>query len=133
MDNKKRLFQTALKCREFAYAPYSQFKVGAAVLSNEGHFYGGCNVENASYPCGTCAEAGAIAAMVAGGDTRIKEILIVADTQCIIPCGNCMQKIMEFGSDQTVIHCADLQGIRKTFTLNELMPERFKAEDIHAE
>ena len=128
MAVKNEILAVAQKCRLNAYAPYSKFKVGAAVLSANGNIYGGCNVENASYPCGTCAEAGAIAAMVADGECKIAEILIIADCERILPCGNCLQKIAEFGNEQTLIHSADLHGNIRTFTLKQLLPNNFKLE-----
>lgn len=130
MAENSKLYDIALRCRQNAYAPYSKFKVGAAILSKNKQIFGGCNVENASYPCGTCAEAGAISAMIAGGESIIKEILIVADTPRILPCGNCLQKIAEFGNESTLIHSADLSGNIKTFKLTELLPQNFKAKDI---
>ena len=130
MAAKNEILQTAEKYRLNAYAPYSKFKVGAAVLTADGKIFGGCNVENASYPCGTCAEAGAIAAMVAGGEREIAEILIIADTESILPCGNCLQKIAEFGTEKTVIHSADIKGNIKSYTLKQLLPHNFKAGDI---
>ncbi len=130
MNNVQKLYEMALKCRQNAHAPYSQFKVGACVLSINDKFYAGCNVENASYPCGTCAEAGAISAMIADGETQIAQILIVADTKMILPCGNCMQKIAEFANADTLIHSADLQQINRTFSLNEILPKSFQAKDI---
>ena len=130
MAVKNEILQTAERCRLNAYAPYSKFKVGAAVLTAGGKIFGGCNVENASYPCGTCAEAGAIAAMIAGGETEIAEILIIADTESILPCGNCLQKIAEFGTEKTVIHSADIKGNIKSYTLKQLLPHNFKAGDI---
>ena len=130
MAVKNEILQTAEKCRLNAYAPYSKFKVGAAVLTANGKIFGGCNAENASYPCGTCAEAGAIAAMIAGGEREIAEILIIADTESILPCGNCLQKIAEFGTEKTVIHSADMKGNIKSYTLKQLLPHNFKAGDI---
>ncbi len=130
MENTKKLFELALKCRLNAYTPYSHFKVGAAILSKSGKLFGGCNVENASYPCGTCAEAGAISAMIAGGETAISQILIVADTAQILPCGNCMQKILEFGDENTMVLSADLNGKITLFRLYELLPKFFKAGDM---
>ena len=130
MAVNNEVLQTAERCRLNAYAPYSKFKVGAAVLTANGKVFGGCNVENASYPCGTCAEAGAIAAMIAGGEREIAEILIVADTESILPCGNCLQKIAEFGTEKTVIHGADTKGNIKSYTLKQLLPHNFKAGDI---
>ncbi len=124
------LYDVAIKCRKNAYAPYSKFMVGAAVLSSGGKIFGGCNVENASYPCGTCAEAGAISAMVADGERIIKEILVVADTAQILPCGNCLQKIAEFADNTTLVHSADLKGNIKTFKFAELLPQFFSKEDL---
>ena len=130
MENQNKLFTLAQKCRACAYAPYSNFQVGAAILADNGSFYGGCNVENASYPCGTCAEAGAISAMIADGAKHIREILIIADTDCILPCGNCLQKIAEFGDSETLIHSANLNGIVHTFKLNDLLHTHFQAKDM---
>lgn len=130
MENQNKLFALAQKCRANAYAPYSNFQVGAAILADNGSFYGGCNVENASYPCGTCAEAGAISAMIADGAKHIQEILIIADTDCILPCGNCLQKIAEFGNSETLIHSANLNGIVRTFKLNDLLHTHFQAKDM---
>ena len=130
MISAQQLFEQALKVRAQAYAPYSHFAVGAAVLSSGGKIYCGCNVENASYPCGICAEAGAIAAMVAAGERQIAAILVLADSSCILPCGNCLQKIAEFGSKDTVIYSADLKQIVKTQKLGEILPQSFSAGDM---
>jgi cytidine deaminase len=130
-DLEQQLYHTALTARQNAYAPYSKFSVGAAILTDKGQIFAGCNVENASYPCGTCAEAGAISAMITGGERRIKAILILADTACILPCGNCLQKIAEFGSAQTVIYSANLNGIQKTQNLADLLPQNFSVEDMN--
>lgn len=128
---QKQLFTTAFQARKNAYAPYSGFTVGAAVLTVDGEIFAGCNVENAAYPCGTCAEAGAIANMIANGHRHIQAILILADTKCILPCGNCLQKIAEFGNADTLIYCANVTDIVKTCTLAELLPQNFKAKDIN--
>ena len=130
MDYITQLYDLAKQYRERAYAPYSGFRVGAAVRAASNKIYGGCNVENISYPCGTCAEAGAIAAMVAGGDTAIAEILIVADSTDIVPCGNCLQKIAEFGNENTLIRCADLQGNIRTYKSADLLPHNFNAKEV---
>ena len=124
------LYNTATEVRKNAYAPYSKFMVGAAVLSVNDKVFGGCNVENASYPCGTCAEAGAISTMIAAGEKSIKEILIIADCVQILPCGNCLQKIAEFGDDKTLVHSADLNGNIKTYKLSELLPQSFSFKDL---
>lgn len=125
------LFEKAFKARENAYAPYSGFKVGAAVLTKEGHIYVGANAENVSYPCGTCAEAGAIAAMVAAGEYQITDIVVVADSQNLItPCGACLQRILEFSNSQTTVHLADLDGIKKSYKIGELLPVAFHEEGL---
>jgi len=125
------LYAAARTAFDKAYAPYSKFSVGAAVLGDDGKIYAGCNVENISFPCGTCAEAGAIAAMIAGGAKSIREILIVADSRELIkPCGACLQRIAEFSEENTLIHLADLTNIRQTFKLPELMPQAFSAKEL---
>jgi len=121
------LFKTALKARDTAYAPYSNFKVGAAILTTDNQIYGGANVENVSFPCGTCAEQSAIAAMVSGGGKTIKEIVIVAGGKTLIaPCGACLQRILEFSDDKTVVHLANLKGVQKSYPLSALFPIAFK-------
>ena len=127
MNIEQNLLTLAMQTAKNAYAPYSKFCVGAAILGKGGNYYSGCNVENISYPNGTCAETGAIAAMVAAGEKQIKEILIYADSKTLItPCGACLQRIAEF-SDKTVkIHLANASGIQKTATLNDLFPNSFK-------
>jgi cytidine deaminase len=120
------LFDAARAAQRNAYAPYSRFPVGAAVRSASGRVYAGCNVENASYPQGWCAEASAIAAMVTAGEREIVEVLTVADgEQLTTCCGGCRQKIREFAASDTPIHAAGPEGVRRTFTLGELLPEAF--------
>ena len=93
------LFEAARQAQAKAYAPYSRFKVGAAVRGESGAIYAGCNVENAAYPVGTCAEAGALAAMVAAGERHVAEILILGDgADLVTPCGACRQRILEFAA-----------------------------------
>ncbi len=126
MKEQTRLFEMAQAAAVNAYAPYSKFKVGAAIKSNTDKFYSGCNVENISYPVGTCAEAGAIAAMICGGDKKISEILIFADSkELITPCGACRQRIAEFGDNDTLIHLATKNGIQKSYKIAELLPSGF--------
>ncbi len=125
------LFEKALRVRENAHAPYSNFKVGAALRTKNGKVFVGCNVENAAYPQGTCAEAGAIAAMVAAGEHRIAEIWIVADSsETVAPCGGCRQKLAEFSSPDMIIVLAGLEGERKRRTLFELLPDSFSDEHL---
>lgn len=120
------LLAAATKTRENAYAPYSRFKVGAAIRAASGAIYTGCNVENVAYPEGTCAEAGAIAAMIAAGDTEIAEVLVIADSPSPVPpCGGCRQKIAEFaGPDVTVTLCTT-DGKSNPVTVADLLPGSF--------
>ena len=114
-----------------AYAPYSGLRVGAAVLAQGGAVYAGCNVENAAYPVGTCAEAAAIAAMVAGGATRIAALLVVGEGDALVtPCGACRQRIREFASEDTPVHVAGSGGVRRSFTLGELLPFAFGPDNL---
>ena len=109
-----------------AHAPYSKFHVGAALRAEDGSIHGGCNVENAAYPQGTCAEAGAIAAMVAAGGKRILECVVVGPGPGVIaPCGGCRQKLREFASDDTPIHLCGPDGLHRTMTLGQLLPMSF--------
>ncbi len=125
------LEKSAFAVRENAYAPYSQFKVGAAVLSEGGTIYAGCNVENIAYPEGTCAEAGAIAAMVAAGETKLTEVFVVADSkQPVSPCGGCRQKLAEFGGADTKVTLANLDGARVEMTMAELLPGAFGKDHL---
>ena len=120
------LFAAAKAARERAYAPYSRFLVGAAIRAPSGAIYAGCNVENAAYPQGSCAEAGAIAAMALAGERTIEEIVVVGDGEDLCtPCGGCRQRIREFVAADAPIHVAGPEGVRKGFTLNELLPDSF--------
>ncbi|MFC3615697.1 cytidine deaminase [Lutimaribacter marinistellae] len=125
------LKETALALRENAYAPYSRFKVGAALRSASGAVYGGCNVENVAYPEGTCAEAGAIAAMVAGGETRLVEVYVVASSpEPVPPCGGCRQKLAEFGAPDTPVTLATADGVERKTTIGALLPGAFGADHM---
>jgi cytidine deaminase len=109
-----------------AYAPYSKFHVGAVVRGSNGKLYGGCNVENAAYPVGNCAEASAISAMVADGETRIVEVMVMGEGEELIsPCGSCRQRLREFAADGVPVHLCDPNGVRRTVTLGELLPLSF--------
>lgn len=122
------LIDAARAVRENAHAPYSKFKVGAALKSTSGAVYAGCNVENVAYPEGTCAEAGAIAAMVAGGDTKIAEIAVIADSpKPVSPCGGCRQKIAEFADGDVIVTLATMDGIVHQTTVSALLPGSFDA------
>ena len=131
MDKIQQLLQKAVAAKQNAYAPYSHYQVGAAVLSDKGNIYASCNVENISFPCGVCAEAGAISAMVAAGDKHIKSILIVSNgSDLVYPCGACLQRIAEFGNKNTTIYLAEDKGICKTYQLADLLPHNFETKDL---
>ena len=118
--------QAALDAMAKAYAPYSQFQVGAAVRGASGTIYNGCNVENVAYPEGTCAEAGAIAAMIMSGETEIAEVYVVAGSpDPVPPCGGCRQKLREFGQGDVVVTMATDSGTEMSMTLAELLPGAF--------
>ena len=122
------LIDAARAVRENAYAPYSNFKVGAAIRSTSGAVYTGCNVENVAYPEGTCAEAGAIAAMIAAGDTRIAEIAVIADSpQPISCCGGCRQKIAEFADGDVQVTLTTVDGNTAVTSVAALLPGSFDA------
>jgi cytidine deaminase len=125
------LFDAALAARTQAYAPYSRFAVGAALRSVEGGIFAGCNVENAAYPIGTCAEAGAIAAMIAHGHHRIAECVVIGgDDQFVTPCGGCRQRLREFASGEVLIHCAKPSGASISYTVAALLPASFGPEHL---
>lgn len=125
------LKQAALKIRENAYAPYSGFQVGVALMSSSGEIYTGVNVENAAYPEGTCAEAGAIASMIAAGDRKITAVYVVADgAEPVPPCGGCRQKLAEFSAPDVPVTMATISGIEKTLTVVQLLPGAFSPEHM---
>lgn len=120
------LMDAARAVRDNAYAPYSRFKVGAALRTVDGAVYTGCNVENAAYPEGTCAEAGAIAAMCAAGDRIIAEVAVIADCPVPVPpCGGCRQKIAEFAAPDVVVTLGTTDGATLRMTVAELLPGAF--------
>ncbi|NJM82804.1 MAG: cytidine deaminase [Tabrizicola sp.] len=125
------LLDAAKAVRENAYAPYSQFKVGAALRATSGRIYSGCNVENVAYPEGTCAEAGAIAAMIASGDRRVAEVLVVANSPSPVPpCGGCRQKIAEFADEDVKVTLCTMDGRQRVMTVAELLPGRFDSSHM---
>ena len=120
------LLNAAKAVREHAHAPYSNFKVGAAVRAGSGAVYVGCNVENIAYPEGTCAEAGAIAAMCAAGEYQIAEVTVIADSPTPVPpCGGCRQKLAEFAGGDVPVTLATTNGTTTTLTVADLLPGAF--------
>jgi len=120
------LLQAAWSARRMAHAPYSGFKVGAAVLDEQGRVHAGCNVENAAYPQGLCAEAAALAAMVLAGGRRATALLVTGDgPPWVTPCGGCRQKLREFAAADTPVLVADGEALRMRLTLEQLLPHSF--------
>jgi cytidine deaminase len=122
------LLAAATAVRLNAHAPYSGFRVGAALRTASGAVFAGCNVENVAYPEGTCAEAGAIAAMCAAGERAIAEILVIADSpEPVPPCGGCRQKIAEFAAPEVPVVMCTTDGKRRAVTVADLLPGVFTA------
>ena len=133
MSSLEALFDAARAVQAQAHAPYSRFKVGAALRTPSGRVFAGCNVENASYPQGACAETGAISAMVAAGERRIAEMVGMGEgAELVTPCGGCRQRIREFAAGDTPVHVAGPEGIRRSFTLDELLPFSFGPDNLSA-
>lgn len=126
-----QLAQAARAARDRAYAPYSHFAVGAALLDDQGRIHAGCNVENAAYPQGLCAEAVALGQLVLAGGTRVIAALVVGESaQPVTPCGGCRQKLREFASDDAPVWSADLHGITARHTLGGLLPASFGPDHL---
>ncbi|MFT3663644.1 cytidine deaminase [Piscinibacter sp.] len=125
------LLAAALAARERAYAPYSRFAVGAALIDEHGRVHAGCNVENAAYPEGLCAEAVALGQLVLGGGTRVTAVLVAADSaRPVTPCGGCRQKLREFAGDETPVWSADTRRVTARHTLAGLLPASFGPEQL---
>ena len=132
MQNETQLMAAAIEAMGRAYAPYSQFPVGAAILDGSGLIHAGANVENAAYPVGNCAEASAIAAMVMAGGGRIAMIAVAGGDGNLLctPCGACRQRIREFGDAETPVLVGGPDGLQRRFTLGDLLPESFGPENL---
>ena len=125
------LLRLAREAAGRAYAPYSNFPVGAAVRTDDGRRYAGANVENAAYPQGQCAEASALGAMVAGGGGRVVEVVVAAPSEAeCAPCGGCRQRLREFAGPDTPVYLADLERVRRTTSVAELLPFSFGPESL---
>ena len=130
-DNFEKLFLEAKKVRENAHVPYSQFKVGAALLTENNSIISGCNVENAAYPQSQCAEASAIGNLISNGYTKIKEVVVIGSGDLLCsPCGGCRQRLREFASLDVSIHMCNSDGHLKTSTLADLLPDSFGPENL---
>jgi cytidine deaminase len=126
------LVEAAITARAKAHAPYSKFYVGAAMRDELGRVHAGCNIENAAYPQGWCAEPTAISHLIMAGGKHITEVVVLGNGDALCtPCGGCRQKIREFASDDVKIHCCTETGaLIRTFTLGELLPASFGPENL---
>ena len=130
-ENFEKLFNAAKMVRDNAHVPYSNFKVGAAFLTEDDSIISGCNVENAAYPQSQCAEASAIGNLVSQGFSKIKEVVVIGSGSLLCsPCGGCRQRLREFASLETQIHMCNSDGHLKTSTLKELLPDSFGPENL---
>ncbi|HWI74934.1 MAG TPA: cytidine deaminase [Baekduia sp.] len=125
----ERMLELARSAMRRAYAPYSHFNVGVALRDEAGALHAGANVENGAYPQGACAETAAIGALITAGGHAIHEVVVMADTKLIVPCGGCRQRLSELAGPQTRVHLAGPEGIRRTVTLAELLPLAFDLEE----
>ena len=129
MSTLQDMIDLAGAARQNAHAPYSGFKVGACLRSDDGRLFAGCNVENVAYPQGQCAEASALGAMVVAGGRRVREVVVLAAGEPLCtPCGGCRQRLAEFADPETPVHVAGPEGLRASFTLGELLPHGFQFE-----
>ena len=130
--NVQQLIEEAKKAREKAYAPYSTFQVGAALLTTDGKIYHGCNVENAAYSMCNCAERTALFSAYGHGDREFAMLAVVADTEGpVAPCGACRQVISELCNQEMKVVLTNLKGDIKEVTVEELLPGAFTSEDLH--
>jgi cytidine deaminase len=132
MLKTNELIEEAKKAREYAYVPYSKFKVGAALLTKDGKVYRGCNIENAAYSMCNCAERTALFKAYSEGDTEFAALAVIADTpRPVPPCGACRQVISELCPSDMKVILANLNGDIMELTVEELLPQAFSAEDMH--
>ncbi len=123
------LFEAATAAMAKAYAPYSKFPVGAAIRTQDGRVFSGCNIEVASYPEGWCAETTALGHYIMGGVGKIAEIAVVAARMVkVTPCGGCRQRLAEFSDPQTKLHLCDETGVVETVTMAEILPYGFRGD-----
>jgi len=129
--NEENYIKATKEAMSKAYVPYSNYPVGALIVTNNGNTYSGCNVENASYPLGNCAEAAAIASMVLAGEKYIRMIYVMTkNDEGGIPCGGCRQRIREFSDENTQIIMCSPDGVQQRINLSELLPNSFGPEHL---
>jgi len=131
MSTLDDMIAMARAAQQNAYAPYSNFSVGACLRAEDGSLHAGANVENAAYPQGQCAEASAIGSMIAAGVRKIVEVVVIGNSDDLCtPCGGCRQRLNEFATPDTPVHVCGPEGLRKTFTLGELLPGAFGPNNL---
>ena len=131
MLDDEALLEAARAARGYAHAPYSKFAVGAALQDEQGRIHAGCNIENAAYPQGLCAEAVALGHLVLAGGQRIVAAAVVGEGAGLVtPCGGCRQKLREFAADDMPVLVGDMSRLRARFTLGELLPASFGPEHL---
>ena len=129
--NEENYIAATKEAMSKAYVPYSNYPVGALIVTDNGNTYSGCNVENASFPLGNCAEASAIASMVIGGEKKIKTIYVMTkNDEGGIPCGGCRQRIREFSDENTQIIMCSPDGVQQRINLAKLLPNSFGPEHL---
>ena len=129
--NEENYIAATKEAMSKAYVPYSNYPVGALIVTDNGNTYSGCNVENASFPLGNCAEASAIASMVIGGEKKIKKIYVMTkNDDGGIPCGGCRQRIREVSDENTQIMMCSPDGVQQRINLSELLPNSFGPEHL---
>jgi cytidine deaminase len=127
----QQMIQLARSMLDRAYAPYSGFAVAAVVRAPSGGLHAGCNVENAAYPLGWCAELSAIAALIGAGERQILEVVVMSNGDALgTPCGVCRQRLREFASNQLPIHICAPNGLRRTLTIGALLPVAFGPDNL---
>ncbi|MDF2866594.1 MAG: cytidine deaminase [Gammaproteobacteria bacterium] len=126
-----KMIHEAQKALKKSYSPYSNFPVGACIRSVDDQLFAACNIENASYSLAICAEAAAIACMIVAGQHRIKEVVVIGTgTELCSPCGACRQRLREFAAPDVLVHICDLNGVRKTMTMEDLLPVSFGPHNL---
>ncbi len=133
LANVQTLLNQAIEVRKAAYAPYSDFKVGAALLAASGKIYTGCNVENASYGASICAEKNAALSAVKAGERHFKALAVVANTPLTYPCGICLQFLSEFADSDMLVLLLDEEGQPSTYLFGDLLPKAFKKSQMEPE
>lgn len=125
------MLNSAKNAMQYSYSPYSHYKVGACIKSEDGSLFSGTNIENSSYSLTLCGESSAISAMISAGQKKILDIIVIGSGKDLCtPCGACRQRIYEFSTPDTLVHLATTDGIQKTLKITELLPHAFGPEHL---